>query len=544
MEKIAVIGLSTLFPGSHTPRQYWQNLLDGADLRSTAGQAQMGVAPEAYHHPEKGRTDRYYCLRGGFITDFDLTPTGFDLAPGFVEQLDDLHQWSLHVAREALRDSGYLGNEAALARAGVVLGNLSFPTRLSNHLALPLYHGAVEANLRTLLGDETFHLAPFAPPQAVPFENALISGYPSALIAKGLSLSGPSLSMDAACASSIYSVKLAIDYLLSGRADMMLAGAVSAGDPFFIHMGFSIFQAYPEAGISAPLDKNSGGLFSGEGAGMFVLKRYSDALREGDRIHAVISGVGLSNDGRGQSVLSPGISGQIKAFERAYDNAGVDPSKVAYVECHATGTPLGDKVELDSMDAFFGRRGNAPQVGSAKSNLGHLLTAAGMAGMVKVMFSLKEGKIPPTINLEAPASSKGAAMGGAGIPTRTVPWPGEGNTRDGAISGFGFGGTNGHLILEHRDSPAAPPPPSEGGPREKAPTPMAIVGMDCVFGPCEGLLAFSPAARGKIQPFGDLPDGRWKGMERYSEQLAACGFPSGSAPAGAYVDRFSRSLST
>ena len=115
--------MSTLFPGAHTPGQYWQRLLEGADLRSTATEAQMGVVPEAYLHPAKGETDRYYCLKGGFITDFSLEPTGFALPPAFVEQLDDLHRWSLHVAREALRDSGYLGNEAALARAGVVLGS-------------------------------------------------------------------------------------------------------------------------------------------------------------------------------------------------------------------------------------------------------------------------------------------------------------------------------------------------------------------------------------------------------------------------------------
>ncbi|MDP7622389.1 MAG: polyketide synthase, partial [SAR324 cluster bacterium] len=207
--------------------------------------------------------------------------------------------------------------------------------------------------------------------------NSHISGLPAAVVSQALGLSARSLVLDAACASSLYAVALACNYLHSGKTDLMLAGAVSAADPFFVNMGFSIFQAFPESPQTFnPLDNNSGGLLASQGAGMFVLKRLSDAERDSDKIHAVISGIGLSNDGRGQFVLSPNFKGQIQAYKRAYESSKVSPKKIDYIECHATGTPLGDKVELDSMELFFAspdlpeEKKSKPLIGSVKSNLG------------------------------------------------------------------------------------------------------------------------------------------------------------------------------
>ncbi|MCP4688084.1 MAG: PfaB family protein, partial [Desulfobacterales bacterium] len=348
------------------------------------------------------------------------------------------------------------------------------------------------------------------------------------------------------CASSLYAVKLACDYLLSHKTDMMLAGAVSAADPLFVNVGFSIFQAYPEQGrSSSPLDRDSAGLVSGEGAGMFVLKRYSDAVRDGDRIRAVIGGIGLSNDGRGQSVLSPNAKGQAAAFERAYADAGIDPTSIQYVECHATGTPVGDKVELDSMDAFFGPYGAAPLVGSVKSNVGHLLTAAGMAGMIKVILSMARGRIPATINLKNPLSSTKQVVAPQQMPTASVAWPAGPARRRAAVSAFGFGGTNAHLILEHE------PAGSAGGVQQgtcsaarekrqgvKSLSPVAIVGMDAFFGPCEGLAAFHRSTYDGNQHFAAVPRQRWKGLEDQPDLLRRFGFETGEAPEGAYIAGF------
>ncbi len=247
-EKIAIIGISCLLPGARDYREYWQNLIAGKDSKSMAGFDQMGVDPNEYYDPSKGVIDKFYCMQGGYVRDFNFNHSKYDLPEEQLEKLDDLFKWSLYIAREALADSGYLDNEGNRENCGVILGNLSFPTKYSNHLFIPIYHRAVEASLQKLTGcnshgNEKVKLPHFTTPKDVSDENAMISGYPSALIAKAFNLSGTSFSIDAACASSIYSVKLACDYLTSGRADMMLAGAVSAADPFFVNMGFSIFQA-------------------------------------------------------------------------------------------------------------------------------------------------------------------------------------------------------------------------------------------------------------------------------------------------------------
>jgi len=205
-----------------------------------------------------------------------------------LKQLDDLHQWSLYVTKRALQDAGYWQSEQ-LQDCGLILGNLSFPTKQSNHLFLELYRDLVELALQQTV-HKKFILAPFSAPKKVTPKNALVAGYPAALLAEVNGLGGNSFALDAACASSCYSVKLACDYLQTGKANMMLAGAVSAADSLFVNMGFSIFQAFPENNRHAPFDKNSQGLFAGQGAGMMVLKRHSDAIRDSDHIYAVIKG--------------------------------------------------------------------------------------------------------------------------------------------------------------------------------------------------------------------------------------------------------------
>jgi acyl transferase domain-containing protein len=464
MENIAVIGIANLFPGSSKPEEFWQQLLKQQDCRTKASEAQMGVDPTKYTG-NKGDVDKFYCVHGGYISGFDFDANVFvntsiakekQLSADYLNQLDDLNQWALYVTQQALSDAGYWRSNE-LEQCGVILGNLSFPTKSSNHLFLPLYHQVVNNALKTGIHND-FQLSHFSDTDIaktnIHADNALVAGYPAALLAKAAGLGGAHFALDAACASSCYSVKLACDYLHTGKADMMLAGAVSGSDPMFVNMGFSIFQAFPENNIHAPFDKNSQGLFAGEGAGMMVLKRHSDAVRDGDKIHAIIKGGALSNDGKGEFVLSPNTKGQVLVYERAYENAGVDPRDVDYIECHATGTPKGDNVELGSMDSFFSRfprtNGIKPLLGSVKSNLGHLLTAAGMPGMTKAIWALNEAKIPATINLREPLCSKQGYLTGAQMPTETVSWPNREaeKPRIAGVSVFGFGGANAHLVLQ------------------------------------------------------------------------------------------------
>ncbi len=543
MEPIAIVGLSCLFPGAQTPEQYWQNLIAEKDLTSAATVEQIGVNPDWFYHPHKGKTDTFYCQRGGYIRDFQFDARGYHLDAALLQQLDPMHQWSLYVAQQALRDSGYLENSAALAQCGVILGNLSFPTRLSHPLFAQMYHRALQPSLQALLQNDHFTFNP-STNQPSPL-NGLLSGYPSALIAQALSLSGLNFSLDAACASSLYALKLACHYLQAGKANLMLAGAVSAADPLFIHMGFSIFQAYPENDRTSPLDRSSQGLVAGEGASMVVLRRYADAVKDGDRIYAVIQGIGLSNDGSGKFVLSPNPKGQILAFERAYAEAQIDPSRIEYVECHATGTPLGDSTELNSMEAFWGRTNTTPFIGSVKSNLGHLLTAAGMASLLKVILSMNNHCIPATLNLTQPLNSQQGRFSGEQMVRSPKSWTTP--IKQAAVSAFGFGGTNAHLILTSglpdmtlqstTDSLTISPDDSLAV-NQTTTLPLAIVGMDAHFGDYAGLDTFDRAIYSGTQCFKPVPPHRWKGLEADAELLKSYGFTSGEAPQGAYIQDF------
>jgi 3-oxoacyl-(acyl-carrier-protein) synthase/3-hydroxymyristoyl/3-hydroxydecanoyl-(acyl carrier protein) dehydratase len=504
---IAIVGMACLFPGASGVDRLWRNLLAGHDATSLATAEDLGIDPARLFDPVKGRPDRSYWLRGGYVREAPFDPSGLRLPADLLASLDELLRWPLHVAREALRDGGR--TEDDLARCGIVLGSLSFPTRSSNHAFLPLYEAGIEAALRELLARPDLALPRSAAAAERARARSLLEWTPATLIASALGLGGASYCIDAACASSLYAVELAAEELRAGRADIMLAGAVSCADPFSLHQGFSIFQAYPEQGqASRPLDRSSGGLVSGEGAGMFLLKRYEDACRDGDRVHAVVRAVGLSNDGRGKHPLVPNPKGQLLAFERAYASADLDPAAVPYVECHATGTPLGDPIELASMERFFGGRGGRPLVGSVKSNFGHLLTAAGMAGMIKAVLALRHGVIPPTVDVVEPIASPEGLIGGEGVVRAATPWP-AGAPRRAGVSAFGFGGTNAHLVLELPEDAGralAAPLPGRAGP-------MAVAGA--------ASLAGDHAA---------LPRQRWKGLEALVAEAVA--------PAGAYLDRF------
>lgn len=531
MEDIAVVGIANLFPGSDTPETFWQQLLKKQDNRSQITKRELGVEPAKYYG-KKGDTDKFYCMYGGYIRDFEFDPGPFvstELNKNYLNQLDSLHKWGLYVTRQALTDAGYWGSDK-LQHCGLILGNLSFPTKTSNHLFLPLYSHVVENALKQLIS-ASFQLTNFSAGQTVNPDNALIAGFPSALLSKAAGLGGSAFSLDAACASSCYSVKLACDYLHTGKADMMLAGAVSGADPLFVNMGFSIFQAFPADNHHAPLDKNSQGLFAAEGAGMMVLKRHSDALRDGDKIHAIIKGGALSNDGRGEFVLSPNSKGQVLAYQRAYQDAEVNPADVDYIECHATGTPKGDKVELSSMETFFSQYHHKPLLGSAKSNLGHLLTAAGMPGMTKAIWALNEGQIPATISLKDPMSSTNGYFGAEQMPTETVNWPSEGKTRSAGVSVFGFGGSNAHLVFQPGNTPYSPSS-SVAKKRE----PLAIVGMDCHFGSVTCLAQFDTLLKTGQSTFREVPPNRWKGME--CDQGIKQTLLLNKAPKGGYIENF------
>ncbi|MGR5145970.1 beta-ketoacyl synthase N-terminal-like domain-containing protein [Photobacterium alginatilyticum] len=544
-KKIAIVGLANQYPDADTPKAFWQNLLDKRDSRSTLSPEKLGANPDSYQG-QQGESDRFYCDKGGYIQNFTFDASGYRLSAEKFEGLDDSFLWALDTSRKALADAGIPLNASVLERTGVIMGALSFPTTRSNDLFLPLYHSAVEKALQEKLANEHFSLSPSnAVTRDSNSANGAAAHNASKLVADALGLGSAQLSLDAACASSVYSLKLACDYLNTGKADMMLAGAVSGADPFFINMGFSIFHAYPDHGVSVPFDSNSKGLFAGEGAGVLVLKRLEDAERDGDHIYAVVSGIGLSNDGRGQFVLSPNSKGQVQAFERAYDASDLAPESIEVIECHATGTPLGDKVEMTSMERFFADKLNgtqAPLIGSAKSNLGHLLTAAGMPGIMKMIFAMKEGVLPPSINLSTPLSSPDGLFGSHTLPPQVQPWPDKaGNPeRRAGVSVFGFGGCNAHLLLEayssRSEQAVSTPAASMNKPKPAVAAPLKITGLASHFGSLKTINALSHAIETGADAFVALPKKRWKGLDQHPELLSQFGLHT--VPHGAYIDQF------
>ena len=545
MSKFAIIGISGLFPGSSTSEGFWNNLMEGKDLLGIANEEDFGADPNLFFHPNKGVVDKCYSTRGGYIRDFQFDPNGYQTPSDQLKDLDKLYQWSLYVAKEALRESGYLNQQEALKKCGVILGNLSFPTGQSHKMMSEVYTQTTQAALRDLLGDETLQI----PTTNHDFPNhGTLDVAPSKIVHEALGLGTTHYSLDAACATSLYAIKLACDELITGKSDMMLAGAVCGSDQLFIHMGFSIFHAYADSNSKfVPLDDESGGLVSSEGAGMVVIKRLADAERDGDNILAVICGTGLSNDGRGKFLLSPNPEGQKLAFERAYQQNGISPENTSYLECHATGTPLGDVTELNSIADFFKKYNAKPLLGSVKSNMGHLLTAAAMSGLHKVVLSMQKEVIPPNINLHQGLNADNNWIGEKEMITQPTPWKDE--VKQAAINSFGFGGTNAHMVVQNyvkseADDRFTKPQRFSKTNGEHADNqrvtlkPMAIIGMEAHFGDCTNLADFYATIYHGKQHFREMPRERWKGIDQNAELLKSFGFEDGLPPKGAYIEDF------
>ncbi|RBM20684.1 beta-ketoacyl synthase N-terminal-like domain-containing protein [Streptomyces sp. PT12] len=532
MEKFAIVGLSCLFPGARDAEEFWENLRSGTDSRTVAGPDLLGDPADLAADPEH----RIYCTRGGFVTDFAFDPEGYALAPSYLNRLDRLFQWTLHTAREALRDSGHARDREQLARTALVLGNYSFPTPASAQLSVPLVQEAVSHGLRRGGLDGMGGVTPALPPLGDPVteDNARVSGSLPGVVAAALRLGGPRYALDAACSSTLYALKLACDHLAAGQADLAVVGGVSAPDPRLIHLSFSDLRAYPDDGHSQPFDTESGGILTGQGAAVLVVRRLADALRAGDRVHAVVDGIGLSSDGAGRHLLVPNAAGQRRSYELAYAAAGVSPATVDYLECHATGTPIGDRTEVETVTAFFGEHGHTPLLGSVKGNIGHLLTVAGLSSVLKVVLAARHGQLPPTpgVGRALPGLPEGRLV------TEERPWPQRGDTpgagRRAAVSAFGFGGTNAHAVLSFPE-PGAPPEPAPEEP--VAPRPLEVTGIGAYFGPLESADAFERALFSGEDIFGPLPRHRWRGLENAPDgTLAAAGLGGENRPRGAFVD--------
>ena len=526
---VAIVGIGGIFPDAPDLTQFWNNIRNAKSAAREVPDGRWQISADAAFDAEAGKADHVYSKRGCFIDAIPPLSELSDLCidPASVSGLDPLFHLLLHAGKRAF-DSA-VTTPLDRSRIGVIIGNLALPSEKSAELSRALLGRTFEEKLLAHVD---------GPMAATDPRNRYVAGLPAGLLAAALGLGGGSCTLDAACASSLYAIKLAADELLSGRADAMLTGGLSRPDPLYTQMGFSQLRALSRRGVCSPFDAAGDGLVVGEGAGIFLLKRTEDAVAHGDKIYGVIKGIGLSND-VGGSLLAPLADGQLRAMRAAYAKAGWTPQDIDLIECHATGTPVGDATEVASLKELWSEQANPEKrcvIGSVKSNIGHLLTAAGSAALTKVLLAMGEETLPPTANFGQAPAGFDLEQSPFQVLKSAAPWKrrADGVPRRAAVSAFGFGGINAHLLVEEWLPQAETPTIPKTTPKKGEP--VAIVGMDARFGPWQSLAAFQARVLGgDASAVPTLPK-EWWGAEKSTwfkqERLKETPF------AGFYLDEF------
>ena len=460
---IAIVGMSCLFPGASSLEEYWANVRDGVDAITDVPASHWSVGD--YFDADPKAPDMTYGRRGGFLDAVDFDPMAFGISPRDLEATDSTQLLGMHVARQALWDAGYgaNGRDFDRERTSVILGvsgTLPLVIPLGARLGHPIWRQALaEAGVDPETSDDVIaRIADgYVPWQENSFPG-LLANVVAGRIANRLDLHGTNCIVDSACASSLSAVHLASLELEAGRADMALSGGLDTFNDIFMYMCFSKTPALSESGNAQPFDQDADGTILGEGVGVMALKRLADAERDGDRIYAVIKGLGSSSDGKGQAVYAPSPEGQARALRAAYRNAGVTPDTVGLVEAHGTGTVVGDATEARGLASVYedsGREGSWCALGSVKSMIGHTKAAAGAAGLIKAVMALHHKTLPPTIKVGKPNKAVTPGETPFYVNTSKRPWlPESDHPRRAGVSAFGFGGSNFHCVVEEYESRA------------------------------------------------------------------------------------------
>ena len=459
-DPIAIVGVSCLFPMARDYREYWQNIIDGADCTSEVPESRW--RQEDYYDPDGTTPDKTYSRRGGFIPDVDFSPVEFGIPPNQLDVTSTVQTLSLGVARDLLIDAGATGSSwYDPARTGVVLG-VTGPVPLMHPLAARLSTPVLKEVVRAagLSESDANQIADRFVRAYAPWEEnsfpGLLANVTAGRIANRLDLGGLNSTVDAACAASLSAVRMAIAELTDRRADTMIVGGADTENSIFGYMCFSAVGALSRSDRISPLSDQADGTLVGEGIGMVALRRLADAERDGNRIYAVIRGIGSSSDGRAKSIYAPRAEGQRSALRRAYEDADCAPDSVELFEAHATGTAVGDRTELTALHELLAE--STPErhfaaVGSVKSQIGHTKGAAGTASLIKLALSLYHKTLPPTINVERPNSYIDFASAPFYVNVTSRPWIRDPHrpVRRAAASAMGFGGTNFHIVVEEHD---------------------------------------------------------------------------------------------
>ncbi|NMO19735.1 SDR family NAD(P)-dependent oxidoreductase [Pyxidicoccus fallax] len=447
-EPIAIVGLACRFPKAPDAEAFWRVLQEGTDCVTDVPRERWDA--NLYYDPTPGAPGRIITRHGAFLDAVDrFDPHFFGISPREAGQLDPQQRLMLELSWEALEDAGIAPRTLRGSQTGVFTG-----------LVWRDY-----ADLQTLQGaSPTSHTC---------------TGHAGSIAANrvsyALGLEGPSLTIDTACSSSLVAIHEACRSLRSGESTLALVGGIQLNLSPRTFMAVSAFGALAPDGRCKTFDARANGYGRGEGGGVVVLKPLSRALADGDSIYCLIRGSAVNNDGASNGLTAPSPKAQERLLRDAYASAGVDPSRVQYVELHGTGTPLGDPIEAGALGAVLGAA-RAPErplhVGSVKTNIGHLEAAAGIAGLIKVALSIRKQKLPASLHFEQPNPHIAFDQLRLRMQTGLTSWPVEEEPALAGISSFGFGGTNCHVIVEeHRTGPRRTAAPPLGAPPVRAEPP-------------------------------------------------------------------------
>ena len=467
--------MACTFPGARNLAEFWRNIVGGVDCIIDVPPRRWD--PEIFHDPNGSYEDRVYTKKGGFLgVSYAFNPLRYGTMPRAVEGAEPDQFLVLRTVHEAMEDARHLDRPIDGERAAFILGRGNYlgagvggllqrgmMTEQTLHIIKALHPEFTPEQLARMKKAIRSKLPGFAPESAP----GLIPNITTGRVANRLDFMGPNFTIDAACASSLIATELAVRDLESHRFDLMLVGGchICSEVPFL--QVFAAMGALSRNSKIRPFDKHADGTLAGEGVGILVLKRLDDAVRDGDRIYAVIRGVGTSSDGRAKGVAAPRREGEELALRRAYEMCGFSPATVGLIEAHGTGTPVGDPTEVEALHRVFGPRDGTPPtcaLGSVKSQIGHAMPAAGVAGIIKTALSVYHRVLPPTLNCEEPLDELRADDCRFYVNSKLRPWVhgGQHAPRRAGVNAFGFGGVNAHVVLEDY-APGAPIKPTDIG---------------------------------------------------------------------------------
>ncbi len=459
VSRIAITGMACIFPGARDLNAYLTNLNTGYDAITEVPENRW---ENVFYDPNSQDIDRFYCHRGGFIDTYaTFDPLFFGIMPIAAEGAEPDQLLTLKVSHDALMDAGYDTAKIPGKRTGIIIGRGNYIGAEWSKLEQRVRTAQqLVAGLKTLIPDISdkeiariktdfqSRYGHFGSDTAI----GIVPNLTASRVANRLDLHGPAYTIDAACASSLIAIDQAVKTLQSKQCDLMLAGGVHVCQTEVFWSVFTQLGILSKTCKIKPFDADADGVLIGEGVGVVVLKRYEDAVNDGDRIYAVINGIGVSSDGKSSSLMQPSVNGQIAALENAWKMSGLKPDHIGYIEGHGTGAPTGDTSELNTLSQFFT---NLPEIGrkvglgSVKSMIGHCMPAAGIAGVIKTSLSLYHKKIFPSLHCSRPHNA--IHKTGFRIPDKAEDWDFEGFPRIAGVNAFGFGGINAHVVMSEHE---------------------------------------------------------------------------------------------